>query len=197
MEITYNNLPLFQAVITDDCDGIEYVALTSKPATQVNWVAFSNSQKFSMDEDKHLVTSCLMLSDTPIFRRDEKLGEYYIQYDKETLRKMAEKMLYDKRTTDVNIEHLEDSDLNGITLQEIYVKDINRGISPVEFQDVPDGSLFATYKVDNQVIWDAIKAGKFKGFSIEGLFTLERKSDEYDEIKEILNMIKKIKRVKH
>ena len=57
--------------------------------------------------------------------------------------------------------------------------------------------IFATYKVNNPVIWDAIKAGKFKGFSIEGLFTLERQSDEYEELKEIQKMLRKIKRVKH
>ena len=48
----YNDLPLYQAIIADDCDGIEFVALTSKPATQVNWLAFGESQKFSMDEEK-------------------------------------------------------------------------------------------------------------------------------------------------
>lgn len=105
--------------------------------------------------------------------------------------------MYDKRTTDVNIEHLEDSVIPGIILQELYIKDIDRGINPVEFTDCPDGSLFATYKVNNPVIWDAIKAGKFKGFSIEGLFTLERQSDEYEELKEIQKMLRKIKRVKH
>lgn len=197
MEKMYNDLPLYQAIIADDCDGIEFVALTSKPATQVNWLAFGESQKFSMDEEKHIVTSCLMVCDIPIFRRDSKNGEYYIQYDKETLRLMAEKMMYDKRTTDVNIEHLKDSVIPGIILQELYIKDIDRGINPVEFADCPDGSLFATYKVNNPVIWDAIKAGKFKGFSIEGLFTLERQSDEYEELKEIQKMLRKIKRVKH
>lgn len=196
MENMYNELPLYQAVITDDFDGIEYVALTSKPATQVNWVAFNNSLKFSMDEDQHLVTSCLMVCDMPIFRRDDNLGEYYIQYDKETLRAMAEKMMRDKRTDAVNIEHLEDSSIPGIVLQELYIKDEKRGISPIEFKDVPDGSLFVTYKINNPIIWDAIKAGKFKGFSIEGLFTLERKDDEYTELKEIQRMLKKIKRIK-
>ena len=194
MESLFNDLPLYQAVIADDLDGIQFVALTSKPATQVNWLAFGQSQKFSLDDEKHLITSCLMVSDTPIFRRDDT-GEYYIHYDKETLRYMAEKMLKDKRTTDVNIEHLEDSKVDGVILQEIYIKDISRGINPVEFTDVPDGSIFATYKVYNPVVWDAIKAGKFKGFSIEGMFTLERQS-EYEDWKEIQKMLRKIRRVK-
>lgn len=197
MENMFNDLPLYQAVISDECDGIEYVALTSKPATQVNWMAFGDTQKFSINDEKRIVTSCLMVCDTPIFRRDNKLGEYYIQYDRDTLRLMAEKMMLDKRTTDVNIEHLEGSAVKDIVLQEIYIKDVKRGIDPIEFNEVPDGSLFATYKINNDVVWDAIKANKFKGFSIEGLFTLERSSDELSEIKEILDMIKKIKRIKH
>lgn len=159
-------------------------------------MAFGNAQKFSLNDEKRIVTSCLMLCDTPIYRRDEKLGEYYIQYSKDTLRLMAEKLMFDKRTTNVNIEHLEDSIVPGIVLQELYLKDVERGISPVEFEDVPDGSLFATYKINNDIIWDAIKANKFKGFSIEGLFTLERKTDDMIELKEILDMIKKIRRIK-
>jgi hypothetical protein len=65
---------------------------------------------------------------------------------------MATKMLYDKRTTAVNIEHIEGSEVTGVILKELYIKDSSRGISPDEFADVPDGSLFATYKVENQVI---------------------------------------------
>lgn len=160
-------------------------------------MAFGDTQKFSINDEKRIVTSCLMVCDIPIFRRDNKLGEYYIQFNKETLRLMAEKMMLDKKTTDVNIEHLDGSTLDGVILQEIYIKDVNRGIDPIEFKDIPDGSLFATYKINNDVIWDSIKANKFKGFSIEGLFTLERSSDELSEIKEILDMIRKIKRIKH
>lgn len=152
MEYSYNELPLYQAIMKDDIDGIEFVALTSNPATQVNWVAFNESLKFSMDEEKRLVTSCLMLCDTPIFRRDNKLGEYYIKYDAETLRVMAEKLMEKNKTSNINIEHLDGSEIPGIRLQEIYIKDEARGISPIEFKDTPDGSLFATYKVHNDFI---------------------------------------------
>lgn len=152
MENKFKELPLYEVLIKDEYDGIEYVALTSKPATQVNWLAFNSKQMFSINEEKNIVTSCLMLCDTPIYRRDDNLGEYYIQYSKDTLRKMAEKMLLDKRTTNVNIEHKVGSDLPGIVLQEIYIKDEERGISPKEFSDVKDGSLFATYKINNPSI---------------------------------------------
>jgi hypothetical protein len=93
-----------------------------------------------------------MLANTPLFRRDSQRGEYYVVYTPETIDVMATKMLYDKRTTAVNIEHIEGSEVKGVILKELYIKDSSRGISPAEFTDVPDGSLFATYKVENQVI---------------------------------------------
>jgi hypothetical protein len=148
----FNELPIYQAEITDGCDGIEFVALTSKPAINVSFLKFNDSLKFSADEEKRIITGPVMLANTPLFRRDPKRGEYYVVYTPETIDLMATKMLYDKRTTAVNIEHIEGSEVKGVILKELYIKDSSRGISPDEFADVPDGSLFATYKVENQVI---------------------------------------------
>jgi hypothetical protein len=55
--------------------------------------------------------------------------------------------------------------------------------------------LFATYKVENQVIWDAIKANKFTGFSLEGVFSIKQDSEE-DSYRDLIKSIRKIKRVK-
>lgn len=148
----FNELPIYQAEITDGCDGIEFVALTSKPAISVNFLKFNDSLQFSADEEKRIITGPIMLANTPLFRRDSQRGEYYVIYTPETIDMMATKMLFDKRTTAVNIEHIEGSEVNGVILKELYIKDSSRGISPVEFADVPEGSLFGTYKVENQVI---------------------------------------------
>lgn len=191
----FNELPIYSVEINDSADGIEYVALTSKPAIQVNFLKFSNPLQFSTDDEKRIISGPIMLANTPLYRRDDKLGEYYVLYTPETIDVMATKMLFDKRTTAVNIEHLEGSEVSGVILKELYIKNSSRGISPSEFDDVPDGSLFATYKVENPVIWDAIKAGKFTGFSIEGLFSFKQDSEE-DTYKELIKSIKKIKRVK-
>lgn len=191
----FNNLPLYEAVIKDEFDGIEYIALTEKPATEVKWLAFSNELKFTADEEKKIITGPIMLAGVPIFRRTKELGEFYVIYNADTIKLMAEKMIKDNRCNFINVEHLTNSSLNGIHLIELYVKDSDRGVSPNEFSDVPDGSLFVTYKVENPDVWNLIKAGKFKGFSLEGLFTLETNNDEED-LEEIVTMIKKIRRIK-
>ena len=49
--------------------------------------------------------------------------------------------------------------------------------APKGFEDLPDGSWFGSYKVDNEAVWNDIKAGTFKGFSVEGMFIPERSED--------------------
>jgi penicillin-binding protein-related factor A (putative recombinase) len=145
-------LPIYSVEINDADDGIEFVALTSNPAIQVNFLKFNNPLKFSTNDEKRIISGPIMLADTPLYRRDTKFGEYYVVYSPETIEVMATKMLFDKRTTAVNIEHIDGSAVNGVILQELYIKNSARGIAPAEFNDVPEGSLFATYKVENQAI---------------------------------------------
>lgn len=142
------DLPIYNALITDDGEGIRLVSLVSDPAVERKFLMFGEQLRFSInDEEKHIITGVLMLADTPIFRRSDSLGEYYVVFQPEVIRLMAEKMLLDGRTTAVSVNHSEKVD--DCVLEELYIKDEKRGISPVEFKDVPNGSLFATYKVNN------------------------------------------------
>jgi hypothetical protein len=50
------------------------------------------------------------------------------------------------------------------------------------FEDVPDGSLFGSFYVENDEVWGAIKDGKLKGFSVEGLFQYEIPKPTEEEI---------------
>ena len=36
--------------------------------------------------------------------------------------------------------------------------------------DVPDGTWLAEYKIEDDKVWNEIKNGTYKGFSIEGIF---------------------------
>jgi hypothetical protein len=50
------------------------------------------------------------------------------------------------------------------------------------FEDAPEGSWFISAKVDNTSIWDGIKTGALKGFSVEGLFDMvELKAQKTEE----------------
>jgi len=42
------------------------------------------------------------------------------------------------------------------------------------FRTLADGSWFASFYVENNDVWSAVKRGEYKGFSVEGMF-------EYDQ----------------
>ena len=78
----------------------------------------------------------------------------------------------------------------------MFVIDREKGIDPVFFKDVPDGSLIGFYKVHNQEVWEKIENGDVLSFSLEGIFNLvpeEFKNEEDEEYNEIVELINKLK----
>ena len=51
------------------------------------------------------------------------------------------------------------------------------GVSVEGFEDIAEGSLFAEFHIVNDEIWNAVKEGTYKGFSLEGVFDLVPEQD--------------------
>jgi hypothetical protein len=62
------------------------------------------------------------------------------------------------------------------------------------FEDVADGSWFGSFYVENEKVWQSIKSGEYKGFSVEGLFDYEEpisaEKEALQRIEKLLNEIK-------
>ena len=170
-------IPIYKALVTDEGEGILKISLVDMPAVESNWVACKKEKeplKFKVeDEEQRLITGVVMRADFPIYRRTEDGFEYYITYDKETIKTMAEKLLADNAQNNVNVMHEDGSDVEGVNMLEIFIKNSEKGIAPAGFDEIEEGSLFATYKVENDDVWEQVKDGTFKGFSLEGYFSLE------------------------
>lgn len=177
-----NKLPIYYADICCDDDGIQYVSLVDYPAVESDFLAFAKQDKDSRlavrftaiedgDTDQRMLLGVIMRADFPIYRVSENGDEFYLVFKPETVRTMAEKMLRDGRTSAVNLMHTNKM-VNGVNLQELFIKDSARGLSPKGFEDIEEGSLFGVYKVHNADVWDAIKSGEFKGFSLQGFFDI-------------------------
>lgn len=173
-----NNIPVFEAKIDGlDC-GIYKISLVDIPAVESNFIYFNKQDrlmKFSIDnEEQHMITGVIMRANFNIYRYDEELGEYYIKYSPETIKIMAEKMMIDNTFNNINIMHSDGSDIEGVNLVELFIKDETKGINPSGFEDIENGSLFATYKINNPIVWEEIKNGTFKGLSLEGIFDITK-----------------------
>lgn len=181
------NIPIYNAEILNTECGIDRISLVNDPAVDAYFVSFSKDkiqQMFATNEEQKMITGVVMRCDYPIYRNDEHLGEYYINFSADVIKQMAQKLLRDNNQNNVNIEHMFNSDVEGVEMVELFIKDRNKGKNPTGFEDINDGSLFATFKVDNQDIWQQIKNGTFKGYSLEGFFNYVIPDNNTDEVVE-------------
>lgn len=192
-----NNLPIYEIKIDmNDELGMFVISLVDEPAVERNFYAFKDNKKYMeykvINEEKQKVFGLVMAANKPIYRCDNDGTEYYIRYSKETIELMAEKYFKMGLQNNVDTNHnfkLED----GITLTQMFIKDCSKGINPIGFEEIADGSLFAEFHIENPQVWEDVKDGKYKGFSLAGTFTYEKIENEDVEMDEILKILERIK----
>ena len=174
------DLPIYELRIDLDDESkieVDFVSLVDRPAIGRSFMAFAEHQRCTFaiqDEDERIISGPLMLADSPIYRNDDR-GEYYVMFTKDTIKQIAQKFFRKGYQNNVNLMHDDGEMLVGLTMFESFITDEKRGIRPMKaFSDVPDGSWFGSFKVDNDGAWQMIKDGKVKGFSIEGVFNYKR-----------------------
>lgn len=195
---TLNNLPIYNMTIEDKEDGMYCISLVDDPAVEKQYMLFNNNkqpQLFQIQNlDEQIIMGVVMRADYPIYRCDNQLGEYYVTYSKETIKQMAEKYLQDDKQHYFSFNH-NGKPLSNIYLQQLFIKDTEKGINPNGFEDIEDGSLFATLKVEDNELWNEIKHGNYQGFSLEGYFSynLDKNNNKETELLEdIVNLLKQI-----
>jgi len=144
--------------------------------------------------DKQIISGPAMIPDQPIYRRGKDGEEYNVVFTKSTIQKIVERYFKNQYNSNFNIQHKKNMLAEGVYLIESFIIDSTRGIkAPEGFEDLPDGSWFISCKVDNEEIWnDYIKSGKFKGFSVEGLFT-DRKVELVSNVEQAIVLVNKLK----
>ena len=89
-------------------------------------------------------------------------------FNKETIDKIVHKYAKQGLNNLVDLQH-DGEMIDGVVMVEYFIKDTEKGINPKGFEDIDDGSLFVTYKIEDEKLWNEIIApdSEFKGFSIE------------------------------
>ena len=195
-----NKLPIYNAEIKDERDGIIAISFVEEPAVESNFMLFGKQiPLFFANEEKRNILGVIMRADFPIYRRDKDGNEFYITYSADTIAKMAQKYFVSGAVNMTSTDHSGEA-LDGVSLVQWYIKDTDKGIVPNGFDDVNDGSLFAEFHIENENLWTACKDGTFKGFSLEGYFTTEKtnlKSDKMEnkimqKVRELLVKLAKV-----
>jgi len=176
----------------DETKEIEMIvnSFVSEPATEKEWLYFSKNKKQLnfYDNEKQIVTSVVMLANTPIYRNDDGY-EYMLVFTPEAIEKMAYDYFRKNGFNKISVNH-DGSVIEGsaILLESYFVDDNKK--APEKFGVLPKGTWIVSYKVVDKKIWDMIKNKKLRGFSIEVLADLKKLKLKYKNNKNKKNMEK-------
>lgn len=173
--MVYNGVPIFAVNVDDPGCSISAMSLVDDPAMSIDMVCFSKEQnmKFSIqDESQHNILTCLVRVDFPILRVTDGGDPYYIVFNKDTAKVLCQRLMTDGMQQNISLNH-NGKLIDGIQLQEVFIKDTEKGISPVGFEDAADGSLMGVYHIEDDQLWNDCIEGRFKGISIESLLGIE------------------------
>jgi hypothetical protein len=146
-------------------------------------------------EDKRILAGALMVADFPMYRNMNG-KEFFVKFSSETIEQLADRMVLNNKLTAFNFEHDSNKELADMHIQQFFIINTELGVNtPIGFEELPNGSLFAFVKVNNEQVWnDYVKTGIVKGFSIEGNFATKEEFSEQTFLKEfqtIINMTDK------
>jgi hypothetical protein len=151
-------------------DGVFAISLVDQPAIEENFVALAAQDvEFKVvDEERRIVVGFALVPEKRILRL---MGgkKFNIYFTKETVAQAAEdfmkKMMLKKFTTD------HEEKVDGITVIESWVvEDAKHDKSNLYGLGAKGGEWVLMSKIDNNEVWNEVKAGKFKGYSIEARF---------------------------
>ena len=189
----YNGIPVFAVnVESEDCT-ITTISLVDEPAMELQMQMFDKKEtvKFSLqDEVKHNIVSCIVRTDFPILRLTPEGNPYYIVFNRETSEILCQRLMRDGFQQNISLDH-NGKLIEGIQLQEVFIKDSNRGISPIGFEEAAEGSLFGVYHITDDALWKDCIEGRFGGVSLESYIDLQ-KFNKIDN-KKTKNIMSKIK----
>ena len=179
----------------DSESGIDAVSVVESPAIEENFIALAE-QKIELkeiDAEKRILMGAALIPNKKIYRVNEKTKEEFeIFFSEQTVRQAMELFFKKGNQSKATQEHAKSID--GMTVVEswliedkVHDKSVKYGFS------LPKGTWMISMKVDNDQVWNDVKEGKVKGFSIEGFFAdkLEMSMEQKEKI-EIIEQLKNL-----
>jgi hypothetical protein len=174
-----NDLPIYKITIDPEYSdgedlGIEQIAFTSNPAIKVRGLAFENvAKRFFSDSLKYRVTAPAMIP-MEIYRRDDD-GEYYVQFDEQTIEQIYVKFMKDLQNRNVfNLEHDQSKEVPAYILEAWIVENPTQDKALTTYGiEVPKGTLMLTAQITDVDYYNKLVEDEQVGFSIEGFLGMK------------------------
>lgn len=168
--------PFFKIQVgeTDEL-GIDFNSFVDAPAHMKAMIHFNNKVHYQFNEEKRIVTGVMISANTPIYRNSRDFGRHYVIFDAKTIDIIRKKFFKNGFIQNLNANHDMKQLIKGAYLIDSYIvstSDPRYPNVPEAFEDqkIIDGSWIGSYFIEDNALWQDVKAGKFNGFSVEGWF---------------------------
>ena len=189
------NIETIELFIDDakENDGIEAISLVEFPAIEENFIALSKHKvEFkTVDTEKRIIVGLALVPDKPIYRRKGEY-EYNVIFSKETVRKASELYLKRLKINNATLEHDEEMTKGVSVIESWIVEDPKKDKTAIYGLNSVEGAWAVTMKIDNDKVWEDVKAGKYLGLSIEGMFSDSSEDIEEMEASKALDELKEL-----
>ena len=179
-------MEVYELIIKDEqTDGVFAVSLVEKPAIEENFIALSKQQiELKALDEKRIVMGAALIPNKKIYRRD-KDKEFEIYFTDETVRRASELVFMRNQHQNATLEHA--VKLSGMAIVESWIiEDEQKDKSNIYGFDLPKGTWMITMKVMDDNVWEKVKNGDVKGFSIEGYFAEKYEMSAREKVAELL-----------
>lgn len=160
---------------------VDAISLVEYPAIESDFIYLAKErQNLSVKEEKRLLYGPVLIPDKPIYRVNEYTGEeYYIEFSAKAIEQLSRDFMEKMRNRNWTTDHEESTDRLSVVETWLKSSELDKSVS-LGFE-LPDGTWFVGVYVDSNEIWEKVKSGEFRGFSIEAFLSL-------DEINQFRNM---------
>lgn len=180
----------------DSQSGIDAVSVVESPAIEENFIALSKHEVElkEVNAEKRILMGAALIPNKKIYRVNAKKEQYYIYFSEDTVRQAMELFFKNGNQSNATYEHKDA--VKGMTVVESWlIEDEVHDKSKKYGFSLPKGTWMISMKVDNDEVWNDVKAGKVKGFSIEGYFAdklemsleQQKKNEIIEQLKNLLN----------
>ena len=151
------------------------ISMVTEPAIEVDYVALEKDKdemqmKFSSDE-RHICYGPALIPNRDIYRNNGQ-QEFYINFTEESIVKMSQEFMYNYKQHEVNLQHDKNAD-EVFVCESWLVEDPYKDKANALGFNVPKNTWMIAMKVNNIEVWDKVKNGELKGFSVESAIHLE------------------------
>jgi hypothetical protein len=182
-----------ELTIKNSKDGVFAISLVESPAIEEDFVALSSQQieLKVIDEERRVLIGFALVPDKPILRIMNG-KKFNIKFSKDTVAQSQELFMKQLNLQNWTLEHSQKT--SGVSVIESWiVEDAKNDKSNMYNLGATGGEWVIMTKIDNDQVWNDVKDGKYKGFSIEGMYDgfeqLQSQTEGEKIIKELQNLI--------